>query len=140
MYQIIKVSLTVKCIHHQNDHIYIIYTIMLWLQCHNLCNQFFSFNCLSQCTIYIKWMTGVRNTYTINFIPEHSTSKQEMVLEWSFFFMNLFNHFVFFRKFKLQMFTKQYALFSLVYVFIPFWFGLWHLSLGFVNGNIDLSF
>lgn len=30
---------------------------------------------------YIKWMTGVRNTYTINFIPELSTSKQEMVLE-----------------------------------------------------------
>lgn len=90
MYQIIKVSLTFKCIHHQNDHIYIIYTIMLWLQCHNLCNQFFSFNCLSQCTIYIKWMTGVRNTYTINCIPEHSTSKQEMVLEWSFFFMNIF--------------------------------------------------
>lgn len=40
--------------------------------------------------IYIKWMTGVRNTYTINFIPEHSTSKQEMALEWSFFFMNIF--------------------------------------------------
>lgn len=25
MYQIIKVSLTFKCIHHQNDHIYILY-------------------------------------------------------------------------------------------------------------------
>lgn len=118
---------------------------MPWLQCHNLCNQFFSFNCLSQCTIYIKWMTGVRNTYTINFIPEHSTSKQEMVLEWSFFFMNIFVMFCsiiwcFFHKFKLQMFTQQYALLSIVYVFIPLWFGLWHLSLGFVNGNIDLSF
>lgn len=70
MYQIIKVSLTFKCIHHQNDHVttYVINYLDL-IAYHN-----------AQ-LIYIKWMTGVRNTYTINFIPEHSTSKQEMVLE-----------------------------------------------------------